>query len=231
MLIYQLYYSDFFFLLNEIVIIFFLLFSLCFYTLYENLLMEDTFNFSYTVVVFLLFLVFLYGWLLIYEINSLFILFNFIFINKYIFSGFKFLLVIFIIFHLYSFISYKSFFLIKTIKFEYIYILSFLLIASIFFILSNDFLGMFLTLEFQNFCFYILVSLKKKQKLIAETSIKYYIYGSISSGFVLYGISLIYHSTGQINFVNLSMMLLYNNIDYFTLFLVYLCYCVDFFLN
>jgi NADH-quinone oxidoreductase subunit N len=124
----------------------------------------------------------------------------------FIFKNFKFLLISLIILIIYSFISLPEN-LIKTIKFEYAYVFMFIFIASFFLIFSNDFLGLFLNLELQNFGFYILFSLNKKKKLVAESNIKYYIYGGISSAFLLYGISLIYGATGQLNFNDLVMTL------------------------
>jgi NADH-quinone oxidoreductase subunit N len=117
------------------------------------------------------------------------------------------------------------------IKFEYAYVLIFIFIASFFLIFSNDFLGLFLNLELQNFGFYILFSLNKKKKLVAESNIKYYIYGGISSAFLLYGISLIYGATGQINFTDLIMTLSVVDSHNFFLLLDYYLYFLVYFLN
>ena len=124
----------------------------------------------------------------------------------FIFKNFKFFLISLVLLTIYSFISLPDS-LIKVIKFEYAYVFIFIFIASFLLIFSNDFLGLFLNLELQNFGFYILFSLNKKKKLVAEANIKYYIYGGISSAFLLYGISLIYGATGQLNFNDLIMTL------------------------
>lgn len=231
MILYNIYNADFKFILSEIILIIFIILTICFFTLLSHKIFLNKFSLTYTVIIYLLFILSLYIWLQFYQIDCFYILFNFSLSNIYIFKNFKILLSFFIILHLYSFISFKSFNLIKTIKFEYIYIISFILIASIFLILSNDFLGMFLNLELQNFCFYILLSLQKKKKIIAEISIKYYIFGCISSGFILYGISLIYAWTGQLNFSDLSMILSYQNITNFPIILVFYFFFLDFFLN
>ena len=80
----------------------------------------------------------------------------------FIFKNFKFFLISLVLLTIYSFISLPDS-LIKTIKFEYIYVFIFIFIASFFLIFSNDFLGLFLNLELQNFGFYILFSLNKKK--------------------------------------------------------------------
>lgn len=207
MLLYNFYYSDFKFILNEITFISLVILSLCFYTFYENkILINSNKIISYSVFIYIIFLLLLYNFIQFYDFDCFYILFNFEFSNMFIFKNFKFFLVMLIVLIIYSFISLPENF-IKTIKFEYVYIFIFIFIGSFFLIFSNDFLGLFLNLELQNFGFYILFSLNKKKKLVAESNIKYYIYGGISSAFLLYGISLIYGATGQLNFNDLIMTL------------------------
>jgi NADH-quinone oxidoreductase subunit N len=207
MILYNFYYSDFKFLLNEITFISLVILSLCFYTFYENkILINSTKIISYSVFMYIFFLLILYTFIQFYEFDCFYILFNFEFSNMFIFKNFKFFLISLVILIIYSFISLPES-LIKVIKFEYAYVFIFIFIASFFLIFSNDFLGLFLNLELQNFGFYILFSLNKKKKLVAEANIKYYIYGGISSAFLLYGISLIYGATGQLNFNDLVMTL------------------------
>jgi len=207
MILYNFYYSDFKFLLNEITFISLVILSLCFYTFYENkILINSTKIISYSVFMYIFFLLILYTFIQFYEFDCFYILFNFEFSNMFIFKNFKFFLISLVILIIYSFISLPES-LIKVIKFEYAYVFIFIFIASFFLIFSNDFLGLFFNLELQNFGFYILFSLNKKKKLVAEANIKYYIYGGISSAFLLYGISLIYGATGQLNFNDLVMTL------------------------
>lgn len=165
MLLYNFYYSDFKFLLNEITFISLVILSLCFYTFYENkILFNSNKIISYSVFNYIIFLLILYNFSQFYEFHCFYILFNFEFSNMFIFKGFKFLLTVLIILINYSFISLPMT-LIKSIKFEYIYIFIFIFIGSFFLIFSNDFLGLFLNLELQNFGFYILFSLNKKKKI------------------------------------------------------------------
>jgi NADH-quinone oxidoreductase subunit N len=231
MILYNFYYSDFKFLLTEITFISLVILSLCFYTFYENkILINSNKIISYSVFLYIFFLLIIYGFIQFYDFDCFYILFNFEFSNMFIFKNFKFLLISLIILTIYSFISLPDG-LMKMIKFEYVYVLMFIFIASFFLIFSNDFLGLFLNLELQNFGFYILFSLNKKKKLVAESNIKYYIYGGISSAFLLYGISLIYGATGQINFTDLIMTLSVIDSHNFFLLLVYYLYFLVYFLN
>jgi NADH-quinone oxidoreductase subunit N len=145
--------------------------------------------------------------------ESKFFLFNFSLTNLY---GHNFLLSILIFFFIFIFISSiseKNFTNIKYIPFESNFILGFLFIGIIFLIYSFDFLTMFLNLELQNFALYILMNIQRNKKIVVETSIKYYIIGGVSSGFILYGISLIYLTTGKINFFDL-ILYFYNIQDF-----------------
>lgn len=205
MILYNFYYSDFKFLLNEITFLSLVILSLFFYTFYENkIVFKLNHVITYSVIIYIIFLLLLYNYLQFYEFDCLYLLFNFSFSNIFVYKFFKFILISLILLLILTFIC-LPFHLIKAIKFEYIYLIIFIFIASFFIIFSNDFLGLFLNLELQNFSFYILFSLNRNKKLIAESNIKYYIYGGISSAFLLYGVSLIYSTTGQLNFSDLIM--------------------------
>jgi len=71
---------------------------------------------------------------------------------------------------------------------------------------------MFLALEIQSLSFYILATLKKESAFSTEAGLKYFILGALSSGFLLFGISLIYGITGTTNYEALAKLVL--NFDY-----------------
>lgn len=231
MILYNFYYSDFKFLLNEITFLSLVILSLCFYTFYENkIVFKINQIITYSVIIYIIFLLLLYNFLQFYEFDCLFLLFNYSFSNIFIFKSFKFLLISLILLIICTFLC-LPFYLIKAIKFEYIYIIIFIFIGSFFLIFSNDFLGLFLNLELQNFGFYILFSLNRNKKLIAESNVKYYIYGGISSALLLYGISLIYSVTGQLNFSDLIMTLSFIEYSNLPFILVYYLFVLVYFLN
>jgi len=84
--------------------------------------------------------------------------------------------------------------------FEY----SLLLMLSVFgmFVLVsvNDFILLYLSVELQSFCFYVLAGLKRYSNLSIEAGLKYFILGSFASALLLFGISLIYGFFGTLNF-------------------------------
>merc|ERR1711862_76196 len=78
-----------------------------------------------------------------------------------------------------------------------------------------DFLMVFLTLELQNFSLYILMSMQRNKKIAVETGIRYYFLGGLSSGLILYGISLFYGFSGKIRFSDLNLLFVdFNNLHF-----------------
>lgn len=62
---------------------------------------------------------------------------------------------------------------------------------------ANDFLLIFLGLELMSICFYILVGFFRRRIKSNESALKYLLLGAFISGFLLYGISLMYGTTGS----------------------------------
>lgn len=102
----------------------------------------------------------------------------------------------------------------KIVDFEY-YILIFLaFLGMIGMVLSNDLLLLYISLEIQGLCFYVLTSFNRGLLSSVEAGIKYFIVGSLSSGILLYGMSLIYGFYGSLNFVELFRFGLMDNSSY-----------------
>ncbi len=64
---------------------------------------------------------------------------------------------------------------------------------------SNDLISFFVSLETMSICLYVLAGLMKTEKTGAEAALKYFLLGAFSTGFLLYGITLIYGATGHTN--------------------------------
>lgn len=59
-----------------------------------------------------------------------------------------------------------------------------------------EFIGIYLLFELQSFCSYILAALNRERALSVEAALKYFILGAFISGFLLFGISLLYLAFG-----------------------------------
>ncbi|MFH1196850.1 MAG: NADH-quinone oxidoreductase subunit N [bacterium] len=90
---------------------------------------------------------------------------------------------------------------------------------------SKNILMIFLGLELMSICFYVLAGINRKKILANEASMKYFLLGAFATGFIVYGIALIYGSAQTIsidriisNFGSLSSNLLF--VTGFLLFLI-----------
>ncbi|MBI1272827.1 MAG: NADH-quinone oxidoreductase subunit NuoN [Alphaproteobacteria bacterium] len=65
---------------------------------------------------------------------------------------------------------------------------------------ANDMLALYVGLELQSLALYVLAAFKRDDARAAEAGLKYFVLGALSSGVLLYGVSLIYGFTGTTNF-------------------------------
>ncbi len=64
---------------------------------------------------------------------------------------------------------------------------------------AADLIVLFLGLEIMSVCFYILAGFARRRATSNEAGMKYFLLGAFSTGFLLYGIALLYGSTGTTN--------------------------------
>lgn len=82
---------------------------------------------------------------------------------------------------------------------------------------SRDILMIFLGLELMSICFYILAGINRKKLSANEASMKYFLLGSFATGFIVYGIALIYGAAG-----NTSISYITNNFSALTSNIIFL---------
>ena len=97
----------------------------------------------------------------------------------------------------------------KLFKPEYPILIIFSTLGMMIMISSHNFLLLYLGLEIQSLSLYVVSSFRRDNYKSTEAGLKYFILGSLSSGLMLFGISLIYGSTGSINFEIISSMINY----------------------
>lgn len=76
----------------------------------------------------------------------------------------------------------------------------FCLLGQMIMISANSFLIMYLGLELMSLALYALIALRRDSKVATEAAMKYFVLGALASGFLLYGISMIYGATGTLEF-------------------------------
>jgi NADH-quinone oxidoreductase subunit N len=80
------------------------------------------------------------------------------------------------------------------------YVLALLtLLGQMIMISGNNFLIIYLGLEMMSLSLYALVALRRDHVASTEASMKYFILGALASGFMLYGISMLYGATGTLD--------------------------------
>jgi NADH-quinone oxidoreductase subunit N len=72
---------------------------------------------------------------------------------------------------------------------------------------ANNFLSIYLGLELMSLAFYALVALRRDHSASTEAAMKYFILGALSSGFLLYGMSMLYGATGTLDLSALARQL------------------------
>lgn len=102
-------------------------------------------------------------------------------------------------------------------NFEYVVLVIISTLGSLLLCSSNDLMLVYLSIELQSVAFYIMAAFKKNSNYSVENGLKYFIIGSLSSAFFLFGSSLIYGCVGSLNFDDLNMFLSLSSMDKYLL--------------
>ena len=72
---------------------------------------------------------------------------------------------------------------------------------------ANHFLTMYLGLELMSLCLYALIALDRDSARSTEAAMKYFVLGALSSGLLLYGMSMLYGATGSLDLASIARAL------------------------
>jgi NADH-quinone oxidoreductase subunit N len=89
---------------------------------------------------------------------------------------------------------------------EYYSLIIFALAGMLFAASANDFAMLFVSIELITITFYVLASFARGKTSALEAGVKYLILGALSSAFLVYGIALVWGTTGKFNFSELAMV-------------------------
>ena len=107
-----------------------------------------------------------------------------------------------------SLIISKNYFIDSKInKFEIPTLLLFSTLGMLIMISSKNLMIMYLAIELQSLSLYVVASIKRNSIESAESGVKYFILGALSSGILLYGFSLVYGFTGHTSFEGIATSL------------------------
>jgi len=89
---------------------------------------------------------------------------------------------------------------------EFYVLALFSLLGQMIMISGNNMLIIYLGLELMSLSLYALVALRRDHTQSTEASMKYFILGALASGFMLYGISMLYGATGSLDIGEIAKM-------------------------
>jgi NADH-quinone oxidoreductase subunit N len=89
---------------------------------------------------------------------------------------------------------------------EYYSLIVFALAGMLFAASANDFSLLFVSIELITVTFYVLTSFTRGKVVSLEAGVKYLILGALASAFMVYGIALVWGTTGKFNFNELALV-------------------------
>jgi proton-translocating NADH-quinone oxidoreductase chain N len=130
------------------------------------------------------------------------------FFYSFIIDDFSFFFKIMILFSSFIVVLMSSTFIRKTKVYAFENLILIIIAVSTMMLLvsSYDLLGLYLTIELQSLCFYVLAASKRYSEFSTEAGLKYFLLGAFSSGILLFGASAIYGFTGMTNFEDLGKL-------------------------
>ncbi|MFZ1181606.1 MAG: NADH-quinone oxidoreductase subunit NuoN [Herbaspirillum sp.] len=89
----------------------------------------------------------------------------------------------------------------------------FSLLGQMIMISGNSFLSIYLGLELMSLPLYALVALRRDDTGATEAAMKYFVLGALASGFLLYGISMLYGATGSLELSGVHRAIVSSTVD------------------
>ena len=89
----------------------------------------------------------------------------------------------------------------------------FVLLGILVMVSANNFLVIYLGLELMSLSLYALVALRRDHPPATEAAMKYFVLGALASGFLLYGLSMLYGATGSLSIPEVYQAILTGQIN------------------
>ncbi len=92
-------------------------------------------------------------------------------------------------------------------KFEYPILIVLATIGMMMMISANDLIALYVGVELQSLALYVVAAMNRDDAKSSEAGLKYFVLGALSSGMLLYGMSLVYGFTGTVTFDGIAASL------------------------
>jgi len=89
-------------------------------------------------------------------------------------------------------------------RFEYPILMMFATLGMFMMVSASHLLSFYIALELQSLSLYVLAAFRRRSVTSSEAGLKYFILGALSSGLILFGISLIYGFTGVLGYSDIA---------------------------
>ena len=95
----------------------------------------------------------------------------------------------------------------KIDKFEYPVLIVLATLGMMLMVSANDLISLYMSLELQSLALYVVAAMNRDSAKSTEAGLKYFVLGALSSGLMLYGMSLVYGFTGHTGFPEIAAAL------------------------
>lgn len=92
-------------------------------------------------------------------------------------------------------------------RFEYPVLILFAVLGMMMMVSANDLISLYLGIELQSLALYVIAAYRRDTVQSSEAGLKYFVLGALSSGILLYGMSMVYGFAGTTNFNGLTAVL------------------------
>ena len=89
-------------------------------------------------------------------------------------------------------------------RFEFPILILFATVGMMMMVSANNLLALYLGLELQSLSLYVIAAFHRDSLRSSEAGLKYFVLGALSSGMLLYGVSIVYGFTGTLGFDGLA---------------------------
>jgi NADH-quinone oxidoreductase subunit N len=92
-------------------------------------------------------------------------------------------------------------------RFEFPILILYATVGMLMMVSANSLLALYLGLELQSLCLYVIAAIHRDSLRSSEAGLKYFVLGALASSMLLYGMSIIYGFTGTLSFDGLAAAL------------------------
>ena len=89
-------------------------------------------------------------------------------------------------------------------RFEFPVLVLFAVTGMVVLVSASDLITLYIGFEIQSLALYVLAAFARHNLRSSEAGLKYFVLGALSSGLLLYGISLVYGFAGTTNFAGIA---------------------------